>query len=100
MELLDYAEQQGQEAAKFSLATLERARARCHQFLVLLLGGAGAFAGVGLTQWGAHRWVGAAALAVALLAGVEVGAAHAVTNTVLLPRASLHRFSSFKRPYT
>lgn len=66
MGLLDFAEQQGQEAAKFSLATLEQARARCHQFLVLLLGGAGAFAGVGLTQWGPYRWVGAAALAVAL----------------------------------
>lgn len=66
MELLEFAEAQGQEAVKFSLATLEQARTRCHQFLVLLLGGAGALAGVGLAQWGQYRWVGAAALFVAL----------------------------------
>lgn len=66
MELIEFAEKQGEEAAKFSLATLEQARARCHQLLVLLLGGAGALAGVGLAQLAQNRWVAAAALAVAL----------------------------------
>lgn len=66
MDVLDLAEAQGQEAARFSLATLEMARTRCHQFLVLLLGGAGALAGVGLTQWAQSHWVAVAALAVAL----------------------------------
>ncbi len=66
MELLDYAEAQGAEAAKFSLATLEQARIRCHQFMVLLLGGAGALSGVGLAQWPHYRWMGTLALAAAL----------------------------------
>lgn len=66
MGLIEFAEKQGEEAAKFSLATLEQARARCHQLLVLLLGGAGALAGVGLAQVAQNRWMAVAALAVAL----------------------------------
>ena len=66
MELIEFAEQQGQEAAKFSLATLDGARLRCHQFLVLLLGGAGALSGVGLAQLPQNLWVALAALAAAL----------------------------------
>ena len=41
MELIEFAEKRGEEAAKFSLATLELARARAHNLLVLLLGGEG-----------------------------------------------------------
>lgn len=66
MEVIEFAESQGQEAAKFSLVTLEQARTRCHQFLVLLLGGAGALAGVGISQWGSNRIAALMAAAVAL----------------------------------
>lgn len=42
MELIDFAEKRGEEAAKFSLATMDINRARAHTLLSLLLGGAGA----------------------------------------------------------
>lgn len=63
MELIEFAEKRGEEAAKFSLGTLDVGRARAHNLLVLLLGGAGAM--VGLVM--AH---GAARPLVALLGGV------------------------------
>lgn len=66
MDILDFAEAQCHEASKFSLTTLEMARARCHQLLVLLLGGAGALAGVGISQWAANRGASWVAAAVAL----------------------------------
>jgi len=66
MELIEFAEKQGEEAAKFSLATLEGARLRCHQFLVLLLSGAGALCGVGLSQWAQNRFMAAPALVVSM----------------------------------
>ena len=66
MEILDFAETQCHEATKFSLTTLEMARTRCHQLLVLLLGGAGALAGVGISQWGANRIAAWAAVTVAI----------------------------------
>lgn len=62
-EVLEFAEKQGHEAAKFSLATLELARARCHQLVMLLFGGAGALLGLAIGQYGANRTA-------AVLAGV------------------------------
>lgn len=65
MDVLDFAEQQGQKAAAFSLATLEFNRQRAHALLVLLLGGAGAMGGLAISQ-AALLWVAAAAGSVAL----------------------------------
>lgn len=65
MEILDFAEAQGQRAAAFSAATLEISRQRANALLVLLLGGAGAMGGVAISQAAAH---GCAAIAAACVA--------------------------------
>lgn len=65
MELIEFAEKQGEEAVKFSLSTLELNRARCHTLLALLLGGAGAMAGLGIHA-GAKPWVPWLALSVSV----------------------------------
>lgn len=65
MELIEFAERQGEEAAKFSLATLDFNRARCHTLLVLLLGGAGGAIGVAVAA-GAGSLMAVAAVAASL----------------------------------
>lgn len=66
MELIEFAEKRGEEAAKFSLATLELARARAHNLLVLLLGGAGSLAALALAQENTHPRLTVFAVTVAL----------------------------------
>lgn len=55
MDLIDFAEKQGEAQVLFSLSTLEFNRQRCHALLVLLLGGAGGAlvlaAGVSTRPW-------------------------------------------------
>ena len=55
MELIDFAEKRGEEAAKFSLATMDINRARAHTLLSLLLGGAGAGVVLALSQHSLER---------------------------------------------
>lgn len=66
MELIEFAERRGEEAAKFSLATLDAVRARAHNLLGLLLGGAGAVVVLALSQGAAKPWLTWVASAVAL----------------------------------
>lgn len=56
MELIDFAEKRGEEAAKFSLATMDVNRARAHMLLNLLLGGAGAVVVLAAAQSAARPW--------------------------------------------
>lgn len=65
MELIEFAEKQGETAVRFSLSTLELNRARCHTLLALLLGGAGAMAGLGI-QAAAKSWMPWLALCVSV----------------------------------
>lgn len=57
MELIEFAEKRGEEAAKFSLATLDVGRARAHNLLNLLLGGAGAVVMLALSQGATRPWL-------------------------------------------
>lgn len=66
MEILDFAEQQGQRAAAFSLATLDANRQRSHSLLVLLLGGAGAMGGLALGMAPGNALLTLAAFSVAV----------------------------------
>ena len=66
MDVLDFAEQQGQRSAAFSVATLDVNRQRANALLVLLLGGAGAMGGVAISQAAAHGWPALAAACVAV----------------------------------
>jgi len=57
MELIEFAEKRGEDAAKFSLSTLDVARVRAHNLLVLLLGGAGAMVGLVIANSAMRPWV-------------------------------------------
>lgn len=67
-EVIELAEKNSQEVARFSLAGLEEARKRANALLVLLLAGGGALGGLGLarSETLAHLPLAAAALAGAL----------------------------------
>lgn len=66
MDVLDFAELQGQRSVAFALANLDLSRQRSHALLVLLLGGAGAMSGVAISQAAAGMWVSVAAGSIAL----------------------------------